>query len=684
MMRTSILLPFCIALLYPIIALANEYTFDLDIVLPDKNNKDHNYYKDLIHDPARTYLSIYSIENDVEEDNKNITDSINFKFISNFHSDKDGVYHIKLPDAGKYQMIFQSLDLFFASSSQFQLTITDNINENENETEIIIQQFLPGLHKTLQEKLPYIKTTNMETPIIINGAQFHIGIKQYLQQDVGGLVTSLTNTIPFLGTIMNNRWLKITAISMIVMAKQKSQLFNLGVILYLIFWYSISSLTAQLTKSILNDFDFPIFVGEFQFFFNFLLGFITIYLSKRKPFHIIKTWLPISTFPKNNEFQLNRQLFKLFFPMGTFQFIGKLFSLAATSISPIATVSSIRALSPLFIILGYRIHYRVLFSLQTYLSLIPLLLGVIIIVISQSNYLIDSNSNQISIYNEQLDNSSDNILNSASNLVTTLENTIDSNPSQNGISLLSSFLKIIFQNKLQLHGIFYALLSTSIFAAGSIYTKNVITNNNNNNNNILNKKGRKEIAKLALFSINDNSSMSDLDIEKNKININKDLDYLDNNNINNISNDEIHKQDINIDKLTTLMYCSLYGLAYSIPAFMIYELPNILFSSKFYPSTLNNTPAVQTTSIPYYSLIPWSLLILNGISYFVQSLLAFHILGMLPTVTYSIANMMKRIIVITISILVRGHPPTLLEGLGLFHVSCGLYIYEKWGSKKAS
>lgn len=218
MMRTSILLPFCIALLYPIIALANEYTFDLDIVLPDKNNKDHNYYKDLIHDPARTYLSIYSIENDVEEDNKNITDSINFKFINNFHSDKDGVYHIKLPDAGKYQMIFQSLDLFFASSSQFQLTITDNINENENETEIIIQQFLPGLHKTLQEKLPYIKTTNMETPIIINGAQFHIGIKQYLQQDVGGLVTSLINTIPFLGTIMNNRWLKITAISMIVMA----------------------------------------------------------------------------------------------------------------------------------------------------------------------------------------------------------------------------------------------------------------------------------------------------------------------------------------------------------------------------------------------------------------------------------------------------------------------------------
>ena len=136
------------------------------------------------------------------------------------------------------------------------------------------------------------------------------------------------------------------------------------------------------------------------------------------------------------------------------------------------------------------------------------------------------------------------------------------------------------------------------------------------------------------------------------------------------------------DKLTTLMYCSLYGLAYSIPTFITYELPTLL-SSKFYPSSLGSEiPAVEATPIPYYHLIPWTLLIINGLSYFIQSLLAFHILGMLPTVTYSIANMMKRIIVIAISMILRGTKLGTLEWVGLLHVTVGLYIYEKLGTKQ--
>ncbi|GMF98616.1 unnamed protein product [[Candida] boidinii] len=70
--------------------------------------------------------------------------------------------------------------------------------------------------------------------------------------------------------------------------------------------------------------------------------------------------------------------------MGFFQFFGKLFSLAATAAVPIATVASIRSLSPLLIVAGYRIYYKVRFPISTYLSLIPLVLGVVIIVISQA------------------------------------------------------------------------------------------------------------------------------------------------------------------------------------------------------------------------------------------------------------------------------------------------------------
>lgn len=449
----------------------------------------------------------------------------------------------------------------------------------------------------------------------------------------------------------------------------QSQLFNLGVIAYLVLWYGTSTLTAQLTKSILNQFDFPVFVGEFQFLFNFVLGLLTIVLSGRAPFTRIKLWFPQSTFPQNSKFVLSRHLFKLFFPMGTLQFVGKLFSLAATSICPIATVSSIRALSPLFIVLGYRLHYKVLFSLRTYLSLIPLLLGVIIIVVSQSEYFSES-SNQISIYSEQLDNSSNDILYTAADSLDSVSTSSDLNtlaadyPVQD-VSILSTILNTIHNNQIQLHGIFYALLSTSVFAAGSIYTKNVITNNNN----IGKSKEKKEIVRLALFSSDSTAALTALDLEKNEISVHQQKDYLD------------RVKEPKVDKLTTLMYCSLYGLSYSIPALFIYELPTLL-SSKLYPSTLGNTPAAQATPIPYYTLIPWKLLILNGFSYFFQSLLAFHILGMLPTVTYSIANMMKRIVVISLSIVVRGRHLTLLEWLGLFHVTAGLYVYEKWGTKQ--
>lgn len=363
----------------------------------------------------------------------------------------------------------------------------------------------------------------------------------------------------------------------------------------------MSSLTTQITKAILNDFEFPIFVAEFQFFFNLILGLLTIKLAST--YSGFRDLFPNQTFPEN-KFVFNKSLIKLFFPMGTFQFVGKLFSLAATSICPIATVSSIRSLSPLFIVLGYRLHYKVHFPLRTYLSLIPLLCGVIIIVLSESK----NELNIMSGYNE-IDKNDE----------------IDSSDT----SFLSTFI-----SNLQFHGIFYAILSTSVFAAGSIYAKNVISNN---------------LSLLSTSSI----SKDKLDLEKNST-----------------SCLSIKK----IDKLSTLVYCSIYGLIYSVPALLTYELP-ILFSSKLYPDLSSST----TIPIYYYNFIPWKLLIINGFSYFIQSLLAFHILSILPTIPYSISNMLKRIIIISISILLNGNKLCVFEWIGLANIFIGLYVYERWG-----
>ena len=530
-------------------------------------------------------------------------------------------------------------------------------------------------------------------------------------------------------------------------SSEKSTLFNLHVILYLALWYAVSSLTTQLTKAILNDFEFPVFVGEFQFMFNFILGLLTIKLAGLYP--SFKGWFPKYTFPKDNSFFVNKSMLKLFFPMGTFQFIGKLFSLAATSVCPVATVSSIRALSPLFIILGYRLYYKVKFSLRTYISLLPLLWGVIIIVFSQANIPRNS-SNDVSMshYNEQVEiDSNNNILKSATdnglmnygknaastkrkhnqdeesakyakhlekidrrdsdlysaqerdqspdemnvNIVSDVQEEIvsalddenarsliasdldvESSPSSSSSSqsVLTYLSDLLLNNNFQLQGVLFALISTCVFAAGSIYAKNVISNDSAHD--------KHEISKLSLFSSDSTANLATFDLEKNQLMMNQNENYL--------YNEKFNKKQFRTmkkaDKLTTLMYCSLYGLAYSIPTFITYELPTLL-SSKFYPSSLGSEiPAIEATPIPYYHLIPWTLLIINGLSYFIQSLLAFHILGMLPTVTYSIANMMKRIIVIAISMILRGTKLGTLEWVGLLHVTVGLYIYEKLGTKQ--
>jgi len=66
------------------------------------------------------------------------------------------------------------------------------------------------------------------------------------------------------------------------------------------------------------------------------------------------------------------------FPLSIFQLLGHLLSSYATSKIPVSLVHTIKGMSPLFTVLAYRMVFRIRYKRATYLSLIPLTVGVML------------------------------------------------------------------------------------------------------------------------------------------------------------------------------------------------------------------------------------------------------------------------------------------------------------------
>lgn len=120
-----------------------------------------------------------------------------------------------------------------------------------------------------------------------------------------------------------------------------------------------------------------------------------------------------------------------------------------------------------------------------------------------------------------------------------------------------------------------------------------------------------------------------------------------------------NKQTINLDKLNLLFYSSFLAFVLMLPIWVYCEGHDLLL----YPSQL-----------PTY---PVSLLFLaNGIGYFCQNLFAFSVLSLVSPVTYSIASLVKRIFIISASMLWFGDSVTLVQGLGIALTFTGVYLYD--------
>ncbi|KAH8820601.1 triose-phosphate transporter family-domain-containing protein [Xylogone sp. PMI_703] len=140
-----------------------------------------------------------------------------------------------------------------------------------------------------------------------------------------------------------------------------------------LFWYLSSALTNTSSKSILNTFPKPAtltliqfaFVSSYCLFFSYLAS---VYPSLKAKVPALRQGI---RYP-------SRDVIVTTLPLAAFQIGGHLLSSTATAKIPVSLVHTIKGLSPLFTVFAYRVLFDIRYPTATYLSLIPLTLGVML------------------------------------------------------------------------------------------------------------------------------------------------------------------------------------------------------------------------------------------------------------------------------------------------------------------
>ncbi|KIJ61946.1 hypothetical protein HYDPIDRAFT_30770 [Hydnomerulius pinastri MD-312] len=133
-------------------------------------------------------------------------------------------------------------------------------------------------------------------------------------------------------------------------------------VLLCVFWYTTSALSSNTGKAILTQFRYPVTLTIIQF--GFVAAFCLFFMT------------PVINFSKLRS--PTSAILRATLPMGAFQVGGHMFSSMAISRIPVSTVHTIKALSPLFTVAAYAMLFGVKYSPKTYLSLLPLTIGVML------------------------------------------------------------------------------------------------------------------------------------------------------------------------------------------------------------------------------------------------------------------------------------------------------------------
>ena len=313
-----------------------------------------------------------------------------------------------------------------------------------------------------------------------------------------------------------------------------------------------SALTNTSSKSILNAFPRPVtltliqfaFVSTWCLFFAFLAS---LFPSIKKSIPALRQGI---RYP-------SRDVIATTFPLALFQLGGHILSSTATEKIPVSLVHTIKGLSPLFTVLAYRFIFRIRYGTATYLSLIPLTLGVVLA------------------------------------------------------------CSVEFSGNLL--GITCAFGGALIFVTQNIFSKK-----------LFNEAARVEA-------------------------------------------DGSTAQSRKLDKLNLLCYCSGLAFLLTFPIWIWTDGLPMLFSylqdDPISPPTVP-TPSASRIYVPLE-------FVFNGIFHFAQNMLAFILLSLVSPVTYSVASLIKRVVVITFAIVWFGSRTTPVQAAGIALTFIGLYLYDR-------
>lgn len=137
-------------------------------------------------------------------------------------------------------------------------------------------------------------------------------------------------------------------------------------------WYSTSILTNTSSKAILTALNKPVTLTIMQFF---LVSFWCIFLSwLAKHNRSIRTHVPVLRYGLRKP---NWDIIITTLPLTAFQIGGHILNSDAMARIPVQLVHTIKGLSPLMTVFAYRLFLNTKYSTPTYLSLVPLTLGVV-------------------------------------------------------------------------------------------------------------------------------------------------------------------------------------------------------------------------------------------------------------------------------------------------------------------